>query len=71
MEKTKAGEHLRKCVPMCPMFLTPEDIHNLCVICPGVEHACSMLKGQGSASCGSGPTAAEAHRRLRSWGSGS
>lgn len=51
MKKTKASERLRKCALMCPRFLTPEDIHNLCVICPGVEHVCSMLKGSECAHC--------------------
>lgn len=39
------SELFRKFVPPCPGFLTPEDSHNLCVMCLGVEHACSVLEG--------------------------
>ncbi len=66
-------------------YLTPDDTHNLCVFCLGKEHAYDVLEGkicvhsclslfsrkegQPSAFRNSGPTAAEARRRLKSWGS--
>ncbi len=85
----------RKCVDPCPRYLTPDDTHDCCVFCLGIEHArdvfegaicvhcerlpmrrlCSRLslfsrkEGQPSASRDSRPTAAEARRRMKSWGS--
>ncbi len=86
----------RKCVDPCPRYLTPDDTHDCCVFCLGMEHARDVLEGavcvhcerfsnmrrlryrlslfsrkggQPSASCDSGPTAAEARRRMKSWGS--
>ncbi|KAL0195685.1 hypothetical protein M9458_009257, partial [Cirrhinus mrigala] len=77
-------------------YLTPDDTHDLCVICLGEEHAREVLEraicvhcerlpmktlsalvcpffsrkeGQPSAPHGSGPAAAEARRKLSSWGS--
>ncbi|KAL0202332.1 hypothetical protein M9458_000350, partial [Cirrhinus mrigala] len=76
-------------------FLTPDDTHDLCVMCLGEEHAREVLEGaicvhcerlpiktlhsrlslfsrkegQPSAPRGSGPAAAEARRKLSSWGS--
>ncbi len=90
-----AAKRFRKCVDPCQRFLTPDDTHDLCVMCLGEEHARSVLEGmecihcklfslgklrsrlslfsrelgQSSAPRGSGPAAAEAARRLRSWGS--
>ncbi|KAI2646766.1 Lamina-associated polypeptide 2, isoform alpha [Labeo rohita] len=74
-----------KCADLCPRFLTPDDTHDLCVICLGKEHArdvldgaicvhCELLpmkkkEGQPSVSRGSGPAAAQARRKLSSWGS--
>lgn len=40
----------RRCSP-CNIFITPDDTHNLCVICLGVEHTRSALKGAGCAHC--------------------
>ncbi len=88
-------KRFRRCVDPCQRFLTPDDTHDLCVMCLGEEHARSVLEGiecahcelfslgklrsrmslfsrelgQSSAPRGSGPAAAEAARRLRSWGS--
>ncbi len=85
----------RKCVDPCPRYLTPDDTHDCCVFCLGMEHArdvfegavcvhCERLPmrtlrsrlslfsrkgGQPSASRDSSPTAAEARRRMKSWGS--
>ncbi len=79
----------------CPRYLTPDDTHDRCVFCLGIEHArdvfegavcvhCERLpmrtlrsrlslfsrkEGQPSASRDSSPTAAEARRRMKSWGS--
>lgn len=55
----------RKCIPMCRRFLTPDNTHDMCVTCLGEEYA-HLLQ----AICrSSGPAAAEACRRLHSWGS--
>ncbi len=64
------------------VILTPDDTHNLCVFCLGKEHARDVLEGKfcmhcelfsmkklRSASRDSRPTAAEARRRIKSWGS--
>ncbi len=85
----------RKCVDPCPRYLTPNDTHDHCVFCLGIEHArdvfegavCvhrerlpmrtlrsrlslfSRKEGQPFASRDSSPTAAEARRRMKSWGS--
>ncbi len=85
----------RKCVNPCPRYLTPDDTHDCCVFCLGIEHArdvfegavcvhCERLpmrtlrsrlslfsrkEGQPSASRDLSPTAAEARRRMKSWGS--
>ncbi len=85
----------RKCVDPCPRYLTPDDTHDCCVFCLGMEHArdvfegavcvhCERLPmrtlrsrlslfsrkgGQPSASRDSSPTAAEARRGMKSWGS--
>ncbi len=53
----------KKCVDPCPRYLTPDDTHNLCVFCLGKDPASS------SASRDPGPTAAEAQRRMKLWGS--
>ncbi len=37
----------RRCVDPCQRFLTPDDTHNLCVMCVGKEHAHSVLIGNG------------------------
>ncbi len=89
------AKRFRKCVDPCQRSLTPDDTHDLCVMCLGEEYARSVLEGmecvhcelfplgklrsrlslfsrelgQSSAPRGSGPAAAEAARRLRSWGS--
>ncbi len=88
-------KRFRRCVDLCQRFLTPDNTHDLCVMCLGEEHARSVLEGMECAHCeffslgklrsrmslfsrelgqssaprGSGPAAAEAARRLRSWGS--
>ncbi len=45
-------KRFRKCVTLCHRFLTPEDTHNLCVMCLGEEHMCSVLEGAECAHCG-------------------
>ncbi|KAI2654649.1 hypothetical protein H4Q32_011423 [Labeo rohita] len=72
----------KKCVDPCPRYLTPDDTHDLCVTCLGKEHAREVLQGaicvhcerlsmknRSSAPRSSGPAAAEARRKLSSWGS--
>ncbi len=44
MEKTKASECFRKCLPPCPRFLTPEDTPDLCIMCLGEERARLVLE---------------------------
>ncbi len=88
-------KRFRKCAEQCQRYLTPDDAHDLCVMCLGEEHARSVLEGtecvhcerfslrklrsrlslfskeleQSSAPRDSVSAAAEAARRLRSWGS--
>lgn len=83
-----------RCVLSCTNCLMGNDLHNLCVICLGVELARSAREATGCSHCdhftvrklhlrlalftgdgsqasvprGSGPVAAEAAWRLRSWG---
>lgn len=51
MEKTKASDCFRKCLPPCPRFLTPEDTYDLCVMCLGEECARSVLEGSEYTHC--------------------
>lgn len=37
--------NFRKCVPPCQCFLTRDDMHAICVMCMGEEHARSVLEG--------------------------
>ncbi len=37
--------NFRKCVHPCQCFLTPDDMHVMCVMCMGEEHARSVLEG--------------------------
>lgn len=41
----------RKCMPLCPRFMTPEDTHDLCVVCLGAQHSRSTLEGVGCIHC--------------------
>ncbi|KAI2644619.1 Diaminopimelate epimerase [Labeo rohita] len=85
----------KRCVDPCPRYLTPDDMHNLCIYCLGEEYARDVLEGaacvhcelfsmkklhsrlslfsrgegQLRAPCGSGPSAAEAWRKMSLWGS--
>ncbi len=45
-------ERFRNCVTLCHSFRTPEDTHDLCVMCLGEEHMYSVLKGAEYAHCG-------------------
>ncbi len=38
-------KRFRRCIDPCQHFLTPDDTHDLCVMCLGEEHACSVLEG--------------------------
>lgn len=38
-------KHFRNCVHSCKHYLTPDDSHDLCVICMGKEHAPLVLEG--------------------------
>ncbi len=38
-------KRFRRCVDLCQRFLTPDDTHDLCVMCLGEEHARSVLEG--------------------------
>lgn len=53
----------RKCVPMCPRFLTLEDTHNLCYMCMVEKHVHSVLEGSECAHCEKF-TMSELHSRL-------
>lgn len=33
-----ADKHFRKCVPLCPRFLTLDDTHDTCINCLRVHH---------------------------------
>ncbi len=35
----------RRCVDPCPRYLTPDDTHDCCVFCLGMEHARDVLEG--------------------------
>ncbi len=41
----------RKCVDPCPRYLTPDDTHDCCVFCLGMEHACDVLEGAVCVHC--------------------
>ncbi len=38
-------KRFRRCVDPCQHFLTPDDTHDLCVMCLDEEHARSVLEG--------------------------
>ncbi len=40
------ARRLRLCVNLCPLYLTPDDTHNLCVFYLGKEHARDVLEGK-------------------------
>ncbi len=79
---SKQQQGFRMCVHPCPHYLMGGDTHILCVVCLGEEH-CDVLPlrmlrsrlaffpkdAQARVPQGSGPAAAKAQRRLRSWGS--
>ncbi len=41
----------RKCVDPCPRYLTPDDTHDCCVFCLGMEHARDVLEGAVCVRC--------------------
>ncbi len=41
----------RKCVDPCPRYLTPDDTHDCCVFCLGMEHAREVLEGAVCVHC--------------------
>ncbi len=41
----------RKCVDPCPRYLTPDDTHDCCVFCLGMEHARDVLEGAVCVHC--------------------
>ncbi len=41
----------KKCADLCPHYLTPDDTHDLCVMCFGEEHARDVLKGAVCVHC--------------------
>ncbi|KAL0149135.1 hypothetical protein M9458_055567, partial [Cirrhinus mrigala] len=41
----------KKCADPCPRYLTPDDMHNLCVFCLGEEHARDVLEGAVCVHC--------------------
>ncbi len=41
----------RKCVDPCPRYLTPNDTHDCCVFCLGMEHARDVLEGAVCVHC--------------------
>ncbi len=44
-------KRFRRCADLCQHFLTPDDIHDLCVMCLGEEHARSVLEGMECVHC--------------------
>ncbi len=44
-------KRFRRCVDPCQRCLTLDDTHNLCVMCLGEEHACSVLEGMECVHC--------------------
>ncbi len=44
-------KRFRKCADPCQHFLTPDDTHDLCAMCLGKEHACSVLEGTVHCEC--------------------
>lgn len=46
-----AAQALSKCFHPCQRFLTPNDTHEMCVICLGEEHARSVLEGTECEHC--------------------
>ncbi len=43
--KCEFDETVLKCADPCQCFLTPNDTYDLCIMCLGKEHACSVLEG--------------------------
>ncbi len=41
----------KKCVDLCPRYLTPDDTHDCCVFCLGEEHACDVFEGAVCVHC--------------------
>ncbi len=41
----------RKCVDPCPRYLTPDDTHDCCVFCLGIEHARDVFEGAVCVDC--------------------
>ncbi len=39
-----SSKAFRKCVDPCPRYLTPDDTHDCCVFCLGMEHARDVLE---------------------------
>ncbi|ROJ08801.1 hypothetical protein DPX16_3111 [Anabarilius grahami] len=77
---SSSDKHFRKCVPPCQRYLTPDDTHHMSVPFSNQLSDCegfSMKKlnshialfSRASVPGESGPAAAEAQWRLRSWGS--
>ncbi len=44
-------KRFRRCADPCQHFLTPDDTHDLCVMCLGEEHARSVLEGMECVHC--------------------
>ncbi len=44
-------KRFRRCADPCQFFLTPDDTHDLCVMCLGEEHARSVLEGMECIHC--------------------
>ncbi len=44
-------KRFRRCVDPCQRFLTPDETHDLCVMCLGKEHARSVLEGMECVHC--------------------
>ncbi len=41
----------KKCVDLCPRYLTPDDTHDCCVFCLGEEHARDVFEGAVCVHC--------------------
>lgn len=44
-------KRFRKCADPCQRYLTPDDAHDLCVMCLGEEHTRSVLEGTECVHC--------------------
>ncbi len=51
MSTLSVVKRFRRCADPSQLFLTPDDTHDLCVMCLGEEHARSVLEGMECVHC--------------------